>query len=160
MNQRETRRRPCLLPLWNNEIGCKSARYQRGINAAVKGSETAFPMDGEGKEIKIRQMFRDGQVGQGWIEQRNRVRPELMPRHGAHLPEQGTNDNWWTRRLRIRWLAENPEKGVLSERAGGPGPRGPLVKPRLCTVVMDVKGIRKGDQDIDIQKVHGEGNSY
>lgn len=77
-----------------------------------------------------------------------------MPWHGAHLLEQGTKNGGWSRRLRIGGLADDPEKSIFGQRAGRPRAGGLLMKPRLCTMVMDMNGIAQSDQNVDIQKVH------
>src|SRR6266446_3216453 len=56
-------------------------------------------------------------------------------------------------------MSNNPEHTVLGQRTSGPGLLSRCSKPFMCSVMLDVRWINQGNEDIDVEKKPTHGSS-
>jgi len=78
--------------------------------------------------------------------------PELMFPGLAEPSQNGQDRLDITRPVGVLGMAGNPDDPVFGQRAGRPGFPSPLGEPLVGRIVMDMQGVKKGQEDVDIQQ--------
>jgi len=117
---------------------------------------------GQSQEISIGYLPRIQQargVDALTIEKSEVVRPEFVAgkasQAGNHFGHR-RRSSW---RVRVPRMSDNPEHAVLGQRTGGPCLSAQCREPFMGPVVLNVRRINQGDQDIHIEQKPNQGNS-
>jgi hypothetical protein len=98
-------------------------------------------------------------VNESRIDQRYIIRPEFAPRDRYEAGHQRGHRGRCSRRIRVTGMSDDPEHPIFCQWAGSPrlftGFREPLVR----SIVLNVRRIHQGNQNVDVEQKAGHGSS-
>src|SRR5277367_3441212 len=100
-----------------------------------------------------------GRVQVPLIKQGNIVWPKCMTWQLPQRRQQSSNCGGSAGGVWISRMTDNAQHSVFCKRTGRPGVSSLRREPFVCTVMLNVTRINKGNQDVDVQKKPGHGSS-
>ena len=131
-----------------------SAGYERRVDAGVERGEPTPVFYSKRQKVIVGEMLGPGQLRmEAVIRQRQVIRPKLMPRCRHQARKHPSRFHGAPKRSRVRWMAENPEEGVLGCRTGSPATSDSLAfKEAHGSTFMHVSGVAQGDEHAGVQE--------
>jgi len=133
-----------------------------GYQTRVEGRQLASAFECKCEQVTIRHLRRVEKttaVYTACIQQGNIVRPEFVTGQGSQRCEQLGNGCRSACGVRISGMANDAQQAIFRERASRPSLLPARSKPFVRAVVLNVRWIDQRDQDINVEKEAGHGNS-
>jgi len=142
--------------------GCGAGFDGVGDEAAVQGGELAAVGACEGQKITVGYLMGTEEAGGIKflaVEDADVVRPKEMAREGEEFREDYGNGGGIAGGIGIALVAQNAHHGILGERASGPQFAALGGEPTVGSQMMNMGGIDKGNQNVNVKQEGGHGKS-
>ena len=139
--------------------GLTAANHRLAAQAAIEAHQPAAVVHRKGQQVRVGELAclqQPGSIDADWMEQADRIGPELVLGMADQFGHHGRHHRRRPRTVGVARLAQDPQHGVLGERAGGPAVGLSGGEPAMGWLVMDMAPIQQGDQHVHIE----QGNTH
>jgi hypothetical protein len=139
--------------------GLAAADHGFAAQAAIEAHQTAAVVHRQGQQLGVGELARlqqPGSIDADGIEKADPIGPELVLGMADQFGHHGRHHRRRPRTVGVARLAQDPQHGVLGERAGGPAVGLSGGEPAMGRLVLPMAPIQQGDQHVHIE----QGNTH